>query len=331
MEDPESDDSAIDFLEAMAKRSYLEGWNEETWEEEMEKHPAFMTKPAEGPDIPPLVEAFQQLKYDPEENTKTDLAQNYKEDGNRHFQAKKYHLAIENYTAGIKENAPDLSLNAILHANRAAAHFRLQNFRSSLRDCIEAVKLDPNHYKAALRAAECCKELHEFPDGFKWCAYARKLPSAIESKVQEAHEALLKQQRDWEHRQKKEAAEMRKQEKKERRLQKILDSQGIKFFGMQPKNLEEKVKVDDDGELHWPVVFFYPQHGLSDFIEEFYEQGSIQEHLEEMFKEPASWDAAGEYKPNLLDVYFEDPDRYTLHMVDLNAPLVKILSHPRYA
>ena len=61
--------------------------------------------------------------------TSPELAQNYKEDGNRHFQAKKYHLAIENYTAGIKENSPDSRMNAILHANRAAAHFRLQNFR----------------------------------------------------------------------------------------------------------------------------------------------------------------------------------------------------------
>ena len=49
-----------------------------------------------------------------------------------------------------------------------------------------------------------------------------------------------------------------------------------------------------------------------------------------MFKEPASWDSAGEYQPNLVDVYFEDSDKFTLHMVDLNIPLAKILSHPRY-
>ncbi len=36
----------------------------------MEQHPFFMKKlPEEGEPLPPLLEAFQQLKYDPEENT----------------------------------------------------------------------------------------------------------------------------------------------------------------------------------------------------------------------------------------------------------------------
>lgn len=40
----------------------------------MEQHPFFMTKlPEEGEPLPPLLEAIQQLKYDPEENTKEGM------------------------------------------------------------------------------------------------------------------------------------------------------------------------------------------------------------------------------------------------------------------
>ena len=36
----------------------------------MEQHPFFMKKmPEEGEPLPPLLEAFQQLKYDPDENS----------------------------------------------------------------------------------------------------------------------------------------------------------------------------------------------------------------------------------------------------------------------
>lgn len=41
----------------------------------MEQHPFFMKKlPEEGEPLPPLLEAFQQLKYDPEENTTEGLS-----------------------------------------------------------------------------------------------------------------------------------------------------------------------------------------------------------------------------------------------------------------
>jgi len=45
---------------------YVIEWNIQ----EIEQHPFFMTKlPEEGEPLPPLLEAIQQLKYDPEQNT----------------------------------------------------------------------------------------------------------------------------------------------------------------------------------------------------------------------------------------------------------------------
>lgn len=44
-------------------------------------------------------------------------------DGNHEFKKKKYDIAIDNYTEGIKLRCPDKLLNAVLYTNRAAAQF----------------------------------------------------------------------------------------------------------------------------------------------------------------------------------------------------------------
>lgn len=59
----------------------------------------------------------------------TELANNYKEDGNFNYKYKKYRLAILSYTEGIRTKCTDNDLMAQLYNNRAAAHFMLQNYR----------------------------------------------------------------------------------------------------------------------------------------------------------------------------------------------------------
>ena len=54
-------------------------------------------------------------------------AEAYKDDGNSEFQKKKYRIAVDNYTEGIKCQCPDRNLNAILYTNRAAAQYHLGN------------------------------------------------------------------------------------------------------------------------------------------------------------------------------------------------------------
>lgn len=57
-----------DFIANLKTSEYKDGWKEETWEKEMQEHPLFTTDLPEGAELPPLVEALQQLKYDSEMN-----------------------------------------------------------------------------------------------------------------------------------------------------------------------------------------------------------------------------------------------------------------------
>ena len=116
--------------------------------QEMQQHPFFMKKvPEVGEPLPPMLEALQQLKYDPNENTTEgfklqlscfsivltfcflDLAVSYKDDGNFNFKLKKYRFAIANYTEGLNQKCGNKDIDASLHLNRAAANFHLSNYR----------------------------------------------------------------------------------------------------------------------------------------------------------------------------------------------------------
>lgn len=55
----------------------------------------------------------------------SEQARRLKDEGNEYFKEKNYKKAVVSYTEGLKKNCVDLELNAILHTNRAAAHFHL--------------------------------------------------------------------------------------------------------------------------------------------------------------------------------------------------------------
>lgn len=64
-------DAELDeYISSLEKKRYVEGWPEDKWQEEMEKHPFFMKKPPEpGDELSPLMEGLQHLKYGEDENT----------------------------------------------------------------------------------------------------------------------------------------------------------------------------------------------------------------------------------------------------------------------
>ena len=127
-------------MEAKAKErgprnKFVEGFNEDNWEDEMANHPFFKKHFEEGEELSPMMQGLQDLKYSPDENTPEELAKNYKEDGNFNFKCKKYRFAVASYTEGLKARCSDSELNTQLLTNRAAAQFHIGNYRSSLIDC----------------------------------------------------------------------------------------------------------------------------------------------------------------------------------------------------
>lgn len=330
------------FINGLEKKAYTEGWPEDRWQEEMEKHPFFMTKaPEPGAELSPLMQGIQQLKYDEDENTPEDLAKAYKDDGNFNFKCKKYRHAIIAYTEGIKKKCSDNDLNAQLYNNRAASNFFLQNYRSCLNDCLAALKLKEDYPKALQRAAECLFHIRNFDECIKYCdkiiagEHSNKLITDLREK------AVAGKKADERDKRKQKAAE-KKEEKQSNALLEAVRDRKIKFKGKEsatlklsdlepqfPDAMRSHVKIDESGRLVWPVIFMYPEYKLTDFIQCFHEDATFESMLIEVFSDYPEWDHEKKYTPNQVCIYFEDENE-RMHKIPNNWSLGKALTHSKY-
>uniref|UniRef100_A0A131XM59 Putative hsp90 co-chaperone cns1 n=1 Tax=Hyalomma excavatum TaxID=257692 RepID=A0A131XM59_9ACAR len=314
-----------DFLASLTPSKYQDGWKEETWEKEMDQHPLFAKKLPDGEELPPLVEALQQLKYDTELNGPEDLAEQYKTDGNHNFKLKKYRWAVISYTEGLRQKCKNLELNAQLYCNRAAAQFRLKNYGSALADSTAASKLKPNYTKAMTKAALCCWELEHYKECIDWCKQLLELdPVNAEMKVLEekAEKALKLEERN----RRKEELKARNAALREAALRSALLERGIELPKAKDEELEcspfealtpthpalrdYRVHLSPTGNgLVWPAVFLYPEVMEADFVQQFDESSTFGEQLELLFGDTASqpeWNASGRYTSNNVSVWFKD-------------------------
>ncbi|XP_005097163.1 WD and tetratricopeptide repeats protein 1 [Aplysia californica] len=133
------------------------------------------------------------------------LVESLKRHANDLFEQKEYKQAIDVYNQAIAR----CNTAAVLYGNRAAAYLRRKwdgDLYAALRDCYQALTLDPYHMKAHYRLARCLHELcwsqeafdclvhfkHRFPDHAKShsCeALEREIKAAIFSQVQDAEES----------------------------------------------------------------------------------------------------------------------------------------------
>lgn len=335
-------DGLIDALWKMRKPEELD----ERTLEDLENHPAFMQEWDPSKPITPEMEGLMRLKYECEDPVAK--AEAYKEDGNHEFQKKQYRIAIDNYTEGIKVRCPDKLLNAVLYTNRAAAHFYLQNYRSAVNDCVVARKFKPDHFKAIHRGAQCYLQMKKYEQCMDWCDEALIIePKNV--KIVEMRQSASKLQKSIERDKRKEKLQEKKELNKDMKLLQAIQNRGIKLARVKAggKDLNPalltslethnphgaKVHLDANGVLYWPVMFMYPEHTETDYIQTFAENHRLIDHLSHMFGveiDPPPWDPDRRYKPHTINVYFEDRENEKLVKVNKESTLLKVLQHERY-
>nr|XP_055069498.1 tetratricopeptide repeat protein 4 isoform X2 [Misgurnus anguillicaudatus] len=330
------------------------------FKKEFDKVPMFMkTAPEEiNPEKHPDLACIQSMIHD-DERTPEEQARSLKDEGNEYFKEKNYKKAVVSYTAGLKKNCVDLELNAVLYTNRAAAHFYLGNMRSSYNDATAAKKLKPDHIKAILRGAQCCMELRNHAEALEWCDEGlRLLPT--DKKLLELRAKADKHKREAERDARKAQIKAKKEKNEREALLAAIKERGIKLLKPEPSqhrasdgedddggssralaDLEldgigsqeatgARVYMDEQGLLHWPVLFLYPEHSQTDFISAFCENSSFIDHLAVMFgEELPPWDTERKYRPQNLQLFFEDHEKGNLYQVDLEKSLLNVLQNQR--
>ncbi|KAK7076906.1 Tetratricopeptide repeat protein 4 [Halocaridina rubra] len=341
-------------LDSLSKSKYKDGWTEENWKEKMAEHPIFapylQEKGATEGEAPmnALSEGLAQLKFDPDHSTPQEVAQNYKEEGNLQFKYKKYRLAVANFTEGLKQKCPDKDLNAQLHNNRAAAHCHLGNYRAAIKDCEKALKFKPDYLKAVFRAVDCSVKLKSWEETISWCDKGLSIDPS-EQKFKSTRLSAAKEKKVIERDFRRKAQEEKKKENEEMKVIKAIMSRGITLgtstmkasSSLSLKDLEpchpaaqgSRVHLNENDDLVWPVMFIYPEHQETDFIQAFPESDIISDHLDVMLGPEAAtapWDIENKYLSQNLLLYFEDKEKEKLYEVDRNSTLLQVLTHPRY-
>jgi len=331
-------------------------WTEDNWEEEFDKHPLFRTKPIEpGEELSPEMEAMMALKWDIEDPD--EKAEEYKKEGNQMFKLKKYRFAAISYTEGIRLKGKSNEVSAVLFANRAAAHFRLENWRSALKDCVGARRYQPSHKKAIDRGVECCLNLAMYAEAIKWCDAALILDPKDEKALTQRKEAERKKKGQDRDRRKQELMLKKERARKAAMIRAVKD-RGLRVgdladLGTVDVDLEDvdavdaldlsafesnhpsgaKVVVDEsDGSMTWPVMFMYPEYGETDFIQAFNEKVTFQSQIDVMFgaENRPPWDADGKYTAHNLLLFYEDKKATKLMPVSRERTLLEALSEPTY-
>ncbi|KAJ6662586.1 hypothetical protein lerEdw1_011723 [Lerista edwardsae] len=323
----------------------------DSWEQEFDKIPMFMKKaPSEiDSEQHPDLACLQSIIFD-EEQTPEAQATTYKNEGNDYFKEKDYKKAVISYTEGLKKKCSDQNLNVMLLTNRAAAQFYLGNCRSALNDVVTARKLKPDHLKAIVRGALCHLELRHFHEALTWCDEGLK----IDPKQKKLLETRIKADR-LKRTEERDLRKAKLQEKKElsrkEAILKAIRDRNIKLSlasskddsiistdlaemsldGLSSENVSgAKVSLDDNGNLTWPVLFLYPEHGQTDFIAAFHEESRFIDHLMVMFEDLPPWDIEEKYIPSELELYYEDEERAEMYQVDTQATLLAALQQQRY-
>ncbi|XP_040896781.1 tetratricopeptide repeat protein 4 [Toxotes jaculatrix] len=359
-EQNDSDDGMDEFMDKFKTQRYKNAFSEDSWEEEFNKVPMFMkTAPEElDPKKYPELACLQAIIHD-EDRPPEEQAKSLKDEGNAFFKEKNYQKAILSYTAGLKKKCDDQDLNTVLLTNRAAAHFHLGNMRSALNDAAAAKKIKPDHLKALIRGAQCCIELRNFSEAIQWCDEGLKA-HPTDKKLQELRAAADKHKRAAERDARKAKVKEKKLHGEKEALLAAVKDRDIKLFqsakprqrGSDSEDEDEgssaaisqlsldglssqevtgaQVFLDEQGSLHWPVFFFYPEHQQSDFISAFSENSCFIDHLAVMFgEELPPWDTDRKYRPQNLQLYFEDEEE-TLYQVNPETSLLKALQHKRF-
>ncbi|XP_070764797.1 tetratricopeptide repeat protein 4 isoform X1 [Enoplosus armatus] len=357
----DSDDGMDEFMDKFKTQRYKNAFSENSWEEEFNKVPMFMKTAPEEIDSKqyPELACLQAIIHD-EDRPPEEQAKSLKDEGNQFFKEKNYQKAILAYTAGLKKKCGDQDLDTVLLTNRAAAHFHLGNMRSALNDAAAAKKIKPDHLKAIIRGVQCCIELRIFAEAVQWCDEGLKV-CPTDKKLLELRVAADKLKRAAERDARKANAKEKKLHGEKEALLAAIKDRGIKLLQpVKPRQHSSdsededegssaaisqlsldglgsreatgaQVFLDEQGSLHWPVLFLYPEHQQSDFISAFCDNNCFIDHLAVMFgEELPPWDADRKYHPQNLQLYFEDEKKETLHQVKPETTLLEVLQHKRF-
>ncbi|KAL4450020.1 hypothetical protein ABPG77_010689 [Micractinium sp. CCAP 211/92] len=248
------------------------------------------------------------------DTTPEEQAEGFKNMGNDALKAglrhkKKFYLrqAIEQYGKGLEVMCEDAALNSILCSNRAHVNLLLGNFRNAYQDGLAALRHNDQNIKAFYRAAKGAMGLRKYDRCIELCEQGL----AIEADNRELKDMKRRAAVEKDAQAQRDAAEAARQARirsPARTLAECILSRGWRVGRPQFTIGDRRPALDEDGLVHWPVLFFYPEAGMQqDSVDDVCEEDRFKDHLDLMFGSeapPLEWDSRGEYSRQNIEVYY---------------------------
>ncbi|KAH9249482.1 hypothetical protein BASA81_012844 [Batrachochytrium salamandrivorans] len=279
-----------------------------------------------------MEKTFNSMIYD--DKPPKQLAVEAKDRGNIALQQGFCDVARDAYKEGLKfahqawnDEFDATELIATLLNNRAQVELKAKNYRAAIKDCKASLKLVPTSNKAKFRGAKACLainkpnealecflfDVEELVDDGLVMATTTTKPSDVDKTMEELR-TLSKIKRECMQLEQKlriQAATVANRitaqaslELKWRELfiqHKVkigpltMDLQhytgGVETVG----NPGPKPTIKPNGAWAWPVLFMYPEHSQSDFVQEFDESTLFKDMLGTMFATAPDWDVNHRY------------------------------------
>lgn len=292
--------------------------------EELNRMPFFMTHldetDGEGGNNENL-EALKALAYEGEPH---EIAENFKNQGNELFKAKRFFDARAIYNKGIDVKCDDKKINELLHSNRAACQLELKNYRKCVEDCKVALSYNPKNIKCYFRMAKAFLYVSRFDEAKEAISFGQKfdpenaslknLYIEIEKKVQ-----YLQKRKDEEQRIKNE------KEGKKLILENAINLRHIKMIKTSsPADLlkEAKMRLEDpidfESQFIFPALVMYPTIDEFDFVAEISELTTVGELIELIMDRPPEWFEMDAHKN------FQTKNKIIAYMETVAGGLVKV-------
>lgn len=121
-----------------------------------------------------------------------------KEEGNNAFKAKDYRKAIDLWSQALEVDPSNKDMNAKILQNRAQAHINLKEYDNAVKDCTEALRLDPSYVKAQkirAKAHGAAGNWEEAVRDYKAVAESNPTEKGIQEEIRKAEFELKKAQR----------------------------------------------------------------------------------------------------------------------------------------
>ena len=174
-----------------------------------------------------------------------------------------------------------------------------ENYGRAFDDAVEAFRRDPKNIKSYYRGAKAAMYLEKYEEACLFCA---KGLEQEQGNKELTTLMLVANKKDKDKKAKEEEEKLREQWAD--CIVRAIGDRGLRIGSGHWRVEEAPPFLDEDSALHWPVNFVFGEVMSVDLVQDFNENQTFGDHLDQLLSQPLEWDMHCRYRRDTVEVYF---------------------------